>query len=103
LNPIGAVLFSASSTAAAGGTNWTNETSISVTNVVYVEITPTADGQTYKFTNPTSGQMVMATNTTTYNLFIDLTDGSGTSTQYILGYAGATFRYNGTRWRVVST
>lgn len=95
----GTVCFTDTETAGAGGTNWTNETDIDVSGANSAEITPTADSQTYKFTNPTSGQILTVTNAhASYNIYIDLTDGSGTATQYINAGRMCLFRYNGTRW-----
>lgn len=95
----GPVLMTDTVTVGAGGTNWTNETDIDVTGRNASEITPTADSQTYKFTNPTSGQILTVINANaSYDIYIDLTDGSGTATQYINAGRMCLFRYNGTRW-----
>jgi hypothetical protein len=98
LRAMAAVTHESVVTAAAGGTNWTNETSISVSGKNVVEITPTADNQTYKFSGEGSRQtLILINKSPSYSAYMS-TSGDGATAAY--AYAGKTsvWHFDGSVW-----
>jgi hypothetical protein len=93
-----ALILDAVTTVGAGGSDWTNETSISTTNINHVKITPTGASQTYRLIDGSTDQVVLVTNLhTTNSIYVDLYD-SGASLVYMNPGRTVVMWYSGTRW-----